>query len=304
MTETSDEWITKRTGIKTRYISTGESTWQMAVNASQQALSDAEIKAENLQAIISVTATPDYYYPNLSCIVSNQVGAVSPLTIDVNCACSGFIYGLDLAKRYLLDDDIQNVLIVCSELTSKITDYSDRLTCVLFADGAGALVLSKGNGLFSACLKSKADKIEALFSKTHAPKNPWTNNICDDGLFPNHTEPYIYMNGSDIYKFATNVAPSIINEACASLSLCPHDLNLIIPHQANLRIIEAISKKMNIPIEKFACNVQNYGNTCSASIPICLHEQIKVGRVKKGDKIGMVGFGAGLTYAACVLEII
>lgn len=306
MMDTSDEWIQTRTGISTRHISRGETAWQMGVKAARQALDAAGLTGKDIQAIIGTTISPDFYYPSLACVVSRELGAIQPLAVDLSAACSGFVYGIDLARRYLMDDDIQNVLLVSSEVLSKQTDYTDRSTCILFGDGAGAMVLTKGEGLFASYLKSENRGMEFLCSKAHPVTNPWAKDAPFDdfdGVYPHNQEPHLYMEGREVYKFAVKALPDALEHACEKAGIAPQELDLIIPHQANLRIIEGAMKRMKIDMSKVYHNIERYGNTSSASISIGIHECLHAGILKKGHKVGLVGFGAGLTFAGCVLEI-
>jgi 3-oxoacyl-[acyl-carrier-protein] synthase-3 len=309
MVDTSDEWITTRTGIKSRYISTGETTAQMAAKAAFEALQDSNTTGDKIQAIIGVTCSPDYYYPSLACIVSKEIGAQNPLAIDINCACSGFIYGIDLARRYLMDDEIEQVLIVCSEVLSKQADFTDRSTSILFGDGAAAMVVTKAEGLFCCTLRSESKKMESLYTASRRVENPWVVPAKSEtpghhGLFSESENQFIHMDGQEVYKFATKCLPRILRETCEKAGLEPTDLDLLIPHQANLRIIESAAKKLGFPLERIALNIAEYGNTSSVSIPLCIHEQRLKAALPKGSKVGLVGFGAGLTYGACILEIV
>jgi len=305
--DTNDEWISSRTGIKTRHVSTGETTWQMAVASAEEALDNANLSAKNIQAIISTTGTPDYYYPSLSCLISSKLGTHRPLAIDVSCACAGFVYGLDLARRYLMDEEIENVLLVSSEVLSKQVDYSDRSSCVLFGDAAAALVLTKDQGIFHSYLKSDSGAMKSISCKAHGVSSPWVQaeHFDDfDGLLSQKESPLIFMAGQEVFKFATKIIPESLIEVCNKAGCSPNELDLIIPHQANLRIIESSMKRLNINMTKVLHNIENYGNTSSASIPLCIHEGIQSGKIQSGQKIGLVGFGGGLSYASCMFEFL
>lgn len=304
--ETSDEWIVERTGISTRHVTMGEMTWEMGVKSATMAIENAGLTASDIDAVIGVTISPDFFYPSLSCIIAHQLGIDNPLTIDIACACSGFVYGLDLARRYLMDDDYKNVLLVCSETLSKQTDYTERGSCILFGDASGSMVLTKGEGKFASVLKSDQKGMPSLACSAMAPDHPWLDGPVDinvKDVYPDLKFQKIYMDGGEVYKFAVRTIPRVMKEVCNKLDMVPTDLDMIIMHQANLRIIEAATKMMKVDNNKVYNNVQKYGNTSSASIPVCFYDAMEEGRIKKGDKIGMVGFGAGLTYGACVLEI-
>ena len=304
--DTSDEWIVTRTGISTRHLVTSETTWEMGLKSAQMALDNSSLTISDIDVIIGVTSSPDFFYPSLSCIIAHQMGIKNPLTIDISCACSGFVYGLDLARRYLMDDDYNNVLLVCSETLSKQTDYTERSSCILFGDGSGSMVLTKGEGKFASILKSDQSGIKSLSCTAMESRHPWMDKEDEVNMnreYVGSKSQKIYMDGGQVYKFAVRTIPKVVNDVCAKLDMKPDDLDMIIMHQANLRIIEAAAKMMDIQSDKVFSNVSKYGNTSSASIPICFYEALEQERIKKGDKIGMVGFGGGLTYGACVLEI-
>lgn len=308
---TSDDWILSRTGIKQRYISDREPNWNMGLNASLNAIKDANISPSDLDLIIYTTVTPDYSTPSMSCIIQGMIKATNALCIDINCACSGFVYALDMSTKYLNSDGFKNVLIVSSETLSNIVDYSDRSTCVLFGDGAGSCVVSKSNSIFSSYLVSEGSGASHIFAHNKYSKSFFgytsntTNKINIHGYtdsFLNRNSHFLNMNGSDVYKFATKVIPISIKTACERASIDINDLDIIISHQANIRIIETAAAKLKISIDKFYINLDKYGNTSSASIPICISELKSLGKLIKGQKICVVGFGAGLTYGSAVFE--
>ena len=302
--DTNDEWITSRTGIKTRCIADNITTFKMGANAAEEALKNANLDATDIDLIIVSTATPDYVTPSTACFIANEIGATNAVCFDVSCACAGFVYALDMANRYLVDDEYKNILVVSSEMLSKITDYSDRSTCVLFGDGAGACVVQKSDKLFACHLGADVSGISKLFGRGIAPSNPFMKSEFDrlsDGFIESNGHS-LYMDGREVYKFATKIMPKAVKIACEKAGITPEDLDLIVPHQANIRIVETAAKNLKLPLEKFYINVEKYGNTSSASIPICLAEAISDGSIKRGDKICIVGFGAGLTYAAAVIE--
>ncbi len=302
--DTNDEWITSRTGIKTRHFADNITTYKMGANAAVEAIKNANLSVEDIDMIILSTATPDYVTPSTACFVANEIGAFNAVCFDISCACSGFVYALDMANRYLLDEEYNNILIVSSEMLSKITDFTDRSTCVLFGDGAAACVVQKGDKQFACKLGADVSGVSKLFGRGIPPSNPFMETPFDplsDG-FAETSGHNLYMDGREVYKFATRIMPKAVELACEKAGITPSDLALIVPHQANIRIVETAAKNLKLPIDKFYVNVHQYGNTSSASIPICLNEASKNGRIKPGDKICVVGFGAGLTYAAAVLE--
>lgn len=303
--DTSDEWITTRTGIKTRHIATDETTWQMGAKAAKEAIKSAGISCDDISLVLVSTVTADYLTPSTACLIANESGIKNAACFDINVACAGFVYALDMARRYLLDDDIKNVLIVSCEMMSKIVDYTDRATCVLFGDGAGACVVKKSDKLFHSVLGSDPSGVVHLAARSFHTGNPFMEtpfNEFNDGITQTNGH-YLYQNGKEVYKFATSILPKIVKEACEKAGKSLEDISLVIPHQANLRIIMTAVSKLDIPPEKIFINIEKYGNMSSACIPIALHEAITGGRLKKGDLVCPVGFGAGLVYGACLFEL-
>lgn len=303
--ETSDEWISERTGIKERRFSNGEQTWYMAKTAAQDAVNNANLDANEIDVIIACTITPDYATPSLACIVQSEIGAENAFCFDMNAACSGFVYSMDVAHKYLTSGGANTVLVVCSEILSKITDFSDRSTCVLFGDGAGAVILkSDSSKIFSSFLKSEGQNGEYLLCRTNKTESPYAKEKDDrkNEKYQMTNGCFLYMAGKDVYRFGTRVMPESLEEACKRADISPHDLSLIIPHQANIRIVETAAKKLGIDMSKMFMNIDKYANTSCASIPICIDELWKSGRLKRGDKIALCGFGGGLTYGAIVME--
>ena len=303
--DTNDEWIVSRTGISSRRIAAGEPTFHLAAEASKQALERAGLKGEDIGLIIATSITSDYYTPSVACMVQREIGATGSMTIDVNCACSGFVYGFDMAKRYLqTDDSLKYVLVVSAEELSKITDYKDRSTCILFGDGAAAVVVErKEDTLYSSYLGADGNGAQFLMARNVLGKNPLgrEETVIDEKM-PEGNGPYLYQDGKEVYRFATRVLPMVTKECCQKAGIEPGDIDVIVPHQANFRIIETAAKNLKLPMDKFFLNLSEYGNTSSASIPIAFCEAIEKGKVKSGDKVCFVGFGAGLTYAGVIFE--
>lgn len=302
--ETSDEWITKRTGMQTRYLSAGEPTWYLGVQAAKAALRDAKLDPQTIDMVLFTTITPDFHTPSMSCIVARELGIDNAICTDLNSACTGFIYALDVAWRYLATGGASNVLIVSAETLSTLTDYSDRATCVLFGDGAGACVVTKHSSLFSSFLSSDSAGANLLFARVRRHSHPFCdgNNavpVQDD--FGDKPEN-LYMDGKEVYKFATRVMPEAVEKVCAQADIAVDRLDMIVPHQANIRIVETAAQKLSIERDKIFCNVQKYGNTSSASIPIALDELNREGRLNRGELVCTVGFGGGLTYGAVLFE--
>lgn len=300
--ETSDEWIKTRTGISNRHLSNGEPLWTLSVDAAQKALKAAGIGAEEIDLIIHTSITSDYISPSMACLVQGKIGAVNATGFDLNCACAGYVYALDMARRYLCTGDFKKILIISSEMLSKVTNYEDRSTCVLFGDGAAATVVSAADGLFASYLKSDGTGAKHIFARTIPAENPFATRQLAVDDFAENKPGVLYMNGREVYKFATRAMPEAVEEAAKKAGIAVEDIDIIVPHQANIRIVETAASRLGQPMEKFFINVEKYGNTSSASIPIALSELNESGRLKRGDKVCIVGFGAGLTYGAAVFE--
>lgn len=304
--DTSDEWITTRTGIKKRHIVTDNTfVWQMGANAAKMAIADAGLSADDIDLVIGTTCTADYLTPSLACLVANDIGAKKPACIEINSACAGFVYALDMAKRYLSDPDYRNALIVSSEMLSKMTDYADRSTCVLFGDGAGAAVLTKSDMPFVSELGSDPTGGHFLFARgVDAGNNPFRDAPFDptaDGFA--ETAPHkLHQDGREVYKFATRAMPGAVKAACQKAGMEPRQLDWVFSHQANRRILETAAKNLNVPLERFFINIEEYGNMSSACIPVCLAQAQRAGKLMRGQKLCAVGFGGGLVYAAAVFE--
>jgi 3-oxoacyl-[acyl-carrier-protein] synthase-3 len=304
LVETSDEWIKDRTGIKQRRFSTGEPNFYMGAIAAKQAIEDAGIDPLSIDMIIGSTITPDYCTPSLACLVQSEINADNAFCFDINAACSGFIYALDAAHTYLSSGKVKTVLIVCSENLSKIIDFTDRKTCVLFGDGAGAVVVTSGSGLFESYLKSEGKNAQALLCRALINTSPFVTEADNEkyAKYKQTNGSYITMDGRETYRFSTRALPEAIEAVCSKAGIGVDELTLIIPHQANLRIVKTSAEKLNIPLDKMFTNIDRYGNTSCASIPICLDELKKSGKLTRGDKIALAGFGGGLTYGGIVLE--
>lgn len=303
--DTTDEWITTRTGINKRYVTTDENTSTMGGFAAENLLKKHNIDPLSIDVVLVSTVTADYLTPSTACMVANYIGATNAINFDINVACAGFVYALDLAKMYLSQDEYNRVLIVSSETMSKITDYSDRTTCVLFGDGAGACLLEKSDADYSCFLGSDPTGVSKLFARGVTSTNPFMETEYDrnsDGFVETNGN-FLYQNGKEVYKFATRIVPLAVTEACKKANITAEELDWIIPHQANIRIIETSAKNLKLPIEKFLINIKEYGNMSSACIPVCLDQALQDGRLQKGNKVCMVGFGAGLSYGAIVITI-
>lgn len=297
--DTSDEWITTRTGIKERRISSGEDTSLMATYAAKLALENAGISAEELDFIIVATTTPDNFTPSAACLVQSNLGAAKAAAFDINAACTGFIYALNVATHLLKSGPYKHILVIGAETLSKIVNWKDRNTCVLFGDGAGAIVLSASmkKGVGTIILGSDGQKGEVLQSHALPVINPFikTNDLQDK----NH---YVAMDGREVFKFATGVMVDSIEKLLQREEINLSEVKYIVPHQANFRIIDYAAKKLDVDINKFYVNLDKYGNTSSASIPIALDELNKKGLLNKNDNVIMVGFGGGLTFGAALVK--
>ena len=302
--ETSDEWIVKRTGMKERHIAS-EPTHVTAEKAARMAVERAGLSPLDIDLILCTTVTSDYITPALACIVQGAIGAKNAAAFDINAACAAFVYALDMANMYL-QHGYHHVLIVSAEGLSKITDYTDRSTCVLFGDAAGACVVGKGEGDFQSVLGSDGTGAHTLFARRPLNDIPFVEQVDPQSVdhFPDvNRSGVLYMDGREVYKFAVGAMNHALRAACDKFGITPADLDLIIPHQANLRIIQSAAKELGLPLERFYVNIDRYGNTSSACIPVALAELDEQGRLTPGKKVGMVGFGAGLVYGGCVFTL-
>lgn len=287
--DTSDEWIYSRTGIKTRYFTEDENTSDIGYIAALKAIENANIDKNEIDLIIVATMTPDNFTPSCACLIQAKLGLNNKkiMAFDVNAACSGFVYALEIASNML--ENYKCALVIGSEVLSKIIDFTDRNTCVLFGDGAGAIVVKKS--LFDKKMLFYSNCIGDLQGKLIA------ENINKNGNFT-----YLKMDGKEVFKFAVNAMEKSINYILEKLNIKLDDIDLIIPHQANIRIIEYVCKKLNVSIDKFYMNIAEFGNTSAASIPIALNNAIKEEKIKENSKIILVGFGGGFAYGSCYIE--
>ncbi len=298
MVETSDEWIVSRTGIRERRVSAPDQpSSHLAIAAGRQALECAGLKASDLGLIIVCTVTGDYTFPATANLVQDGLGARCP-AFDLQAACAGWIYGMITAHQFIAAGTARHVLVIGVEELSKIVDYTDRATCVLFGDGAGAAILSASEepGILGFTMGSDGARPEQLYRPAGGSCLPITKDTVGTSA------TYVHMMGSEVFKFATRIMGSAMEEALVMAGLTRHDIDLFIPHQANLRIIEAAMKRLELPPEKVFVNLEKYGNTSSAAIPIALCEAIEQGRIQTGNRIGMVAFGGGLSWAAIALR--
>ncbi len=299
MVDTSDEWITTRTGIKERRLAAKtEAASDLAIKAARNALEDAKLKPADIDLIIVATITPDMAFPSVACFLQNALGASNAVCFDISAACSGFVYALTIAQQFIARGTYKNALVIGTEVLSSITDWKDRNTCVLFGDGAGAAVLAevKSGGILSTYLGSDGSKADLLMVPGGGSRNPASHETLDKRLH------YIKMQGNELFKFAVVLMTEAAQTALKMANLECKDIDLVIPHQANIRIILAMAKKLGLPEEKIYLNIEKYGNMSSASTVTALCEAVKEGRVKKGDIVLLDAFGAGLVWGACVIK--
>jgi len=298
--DTSDEWIRTRTGISTRHISRPETaTSDLAYRAAVEALSDAGLTGADLDLIIVGTVTPDMLFPSTACLLQTRLGAAHAGAFDLNAACSGFIYSLATGAQFVATGMYDTVLVVGAETLSKITDYTDRATCVLFGDGAGAAILrpvAKGEGILSTILGADGSGGDLLMQPAGGSRRPASHETVDQRLH------YIHMNGSDVFKFAVKVMGEAADAALEKAGLRRSDVSFLVPHQANRRIIDAAAKRLGLSEDRVVVNIGEYGNMSSASVPVALHEAVRSGRIRRGDVVLLVAFGAGLTWASVAMR--
>ena len=299
MVDTSDEWIVTRTGIRERRIAAPhEATSDLAYEAAVRALNAAGVAAEDVDLIIVATITPDMFFPSTACLVQDRLGARHAAAFDVSAACSGFIYALASASGMIATGLYRNALVIGAECLSRVTDYSDRNTCILFGDGAGAAVLGpvpEGRGFRSFVLGADGSGGELLNIPAGGSRTPPTADTVARHMH------FMKMNGREVFKFAVRVIGTATEEALHKAGLTKEDIDLLVPHQANIRIIQSALERFGLPEEKCVVNVDRYGNMSAASIPVALAEAVEEGRVREGDRLVLVGFGGGLTWGASVL---
>lgn len=293
--DTSDEWIASRTGIRKRHLVKEETTAQMSAKAAKQALKEAGLKAEELDLIIVGTLSGDYVTPSTACEVQAMIGADKAVAFDVNAACSGFMFAMNTAYAFIQSGIYQNALVIGAEILSRLMDWNDRSTCVLFGDGAGAAVVTADEkGLLGFVQGSDGTKGMVLACKNRLNNNP---------LIKNSVEPdHVFMDGQEVYKFAVSTVPASIQAVLEEAGLEVSDIKYFLLHQANIRIIQSVAKRLKADINRFPTTLEHCGNISAASVPILLDEVNKKGMLQRGDKLVMAGFGAGLTWSAAVIE--
>ncbi|HWR38669.1 MAG TPA: beta-ketoacyl-ACP synthase III [Patescibacteria group bacterium] len=298
--DTTDEWIVERTGIRERRIASDtEATSDLATRAAQNALADAGVSASEIDLIIVATATPDMFFPSTACLVQANLQAVNAAAFDLAAGCSGFVYGLTVGTQFIQSGLYKRVLVVGAETLSKILDWTDRNTCVLFGDGAGAAVLGEvqeGYGILGLHIGADGSGGDLLKMPAGGSRMPASAESVANRLH------YVHMQGNEVFKFAIKIMGEAAGKALKHASLSPDAIDCLVPHQANIRIIQSAAKRLKVPMDKVIVNVEKYGNTSAASIPMALEDAMKAGKLRNGDVIMLVGFGAGLTWASCVMK--
>ncbi len=297
MMDTSDQWITERTGIRTRHIAdAGTTTFDLATRAARNALDAAGMRASELDMILVGTSSPDGPFPSVACRVQNELGVPGAAAWDLLAACTGFVYALSTAEAYVASGRADNVLVIGAEVLTRMLDYKNRGTAVIFGDGAGAAIVRparSGGGFLSWCLGADGRGYEQI-TCGDIPRGAYAAQ--------DTATPYIEMKGPDVFKFAVDIFIRQAYAVASEAGIAIEDIDLWVPHQANRRIIEAAARRVGLPMERVACNIDEYGNTSTATIPLALYDMIQQGRVKSGDHVLMAGFGSGLTWGACLLE--
>ena len=291
--DTSDEWIVQRTGISQRHLSQGENTSEMCTKVAKALLAKANLSPDDIDLILVTTVTPDYLSPSVACMVLGALEGKNAIAMDINGACTGFVYGLSVAQKYLACGQYRKIMLIGAEVLSKYVDWTDRNTCILFGDGAGGVILSPSHHMYKEKLRSRGAMPITMAQQPVV--NPFTDK--------NRDTSYLQVDGREVFDFAVKSVAENITELLAANHMTLEDITYIIPHQANRRIVEGIAKKLKVDIGKFFVNIQKYGNTSSASIPIALSEMMEDGLVKPGDKIIMSGFGGGLTWGSVLMEV-
>lgn len=290
--DTSDEWIVSRTGIEQRRLISSESLEELAVESALKAMENAGVVPDDIDFLIVSNVCNDYVTPSLSCVIQGELGIKCPC-FDINCACSGFIYALDIAESFLATKDLRNILIVCAEQPGRMVDWKDRAQCVLFGDGAGSVVVTKGDDMKAIRLNT-VSKVDPLWQKRAMQPTPFLRKEEHDGP--------LVMNGQDVFKLAVSSSIDDIEKVLSKANISAEDIDLFVLHQANIRIIDAIRHFSKQDKSKFPVNINKYGNTSSATIPILLDELNREGKLKNGDLLLMSAFGAGFTTGACILR--
>ncbi len=299
--DTSDEWITTRTGIKVRHVaSEGETTATLSAEASKKALSDADLDPEDVELIIVATITPEMVFPSTACFVQDMIGAKNAWAFDLAAACSGFVYGLSIVQQFINTGRYKNALVIGAETLTRITDYEDKASCVLFGDGAGAVIVERSQG----------GPLGIMYSTSASDGSAWASLKCQayGSRYPvgkpldDPKKVLMDINGREVYQLAIRRIVEIVNDCLDHCNLGTDDIKMYIPHQMNARIIESVAKRLKLPADRVFINIDKYGNTSAASIPIALDECCREGKIKSGDIVLLVAFGGGLTWGANVVQ--
>ncbi len=300
MVETSDEWIQSRTGIRERRVASGdEATSDLALRAAREAMAEAGIEGSDIDLIIVATVTPDHLFPSTACILQRELGAVKAAAFDIEAACSGFIYALSVGSQFIETGTYETVLVVGAETLSKITDFTDRTTCILFGDGAGAAVLKpvgEGEGILATHLGADGTGGDLLIQPAGGSRIPATLKSVEE------RQHFTRMNGREVFKFAVRIMEEAALAVLDQADLSKEDVDFFVPHQANLRILEAAAKRIDLQDGQYIVNLDRYGNMSSASVPVALYEAVRGGQIQSGDTVLLVAFGGGLTWASSVLR--
>ena len=299
--DTTHEWITTRTGIHERRIATPqETTSDLALHAARAAIADAAIDPKTIDLILVATASPDMLFPSTACLLQGKLGLAPIPAFDISAACSGFLYGLQIAHQFIANGAARNILLVCAEKLSAITNWKDRTTCVLFGDGAGAILLSASEqpgGVRDVLLRADGSHHDILRVPAGGSAMPLSPEVLANNL------QYIQMSGKEVFKLAVKAMQDIVVEILEKNNVKPSEIACVVPHQANTRIIEALAQRLELPLDRFFLNLHKYGNMSAASIPVALAEARAEGRIKPGDKILFATFGGGLTWAAALMDL-
>lgn len=299
MVDTSDEWITTRTGIRERRIAAENiAASDLSSGAAKQAMEMAKLKPEEIDLIIVCTVTPDMMYPSTAAIVQNNIGASNASAFDLSAGCTGFIYGVTTAKQFVKSGFYKHIIVIGCDVLSRVTDFTDRNTCILFGDGAGAVVVSRTEeeGIIDEYIKAEGSGGKFLSLPGGGSRFPASLETIEKKMH------YTYMEGTEVFKFAVKAMPEAVNNLMNRVSSSIDEIDYLIPHQANIRIIESAAKRLGMPMHKIGMTIDKYGNMSSASIPVTLYDDFMEKKIKKGDKIVLVGFGAGLTYGAVLIN--
>ncbi len=300
LVETSDEWITERTGIKERRIAEkGQATSDLAYEASRKALKAAGVSAQDLDLILVATMTPDMILPSIACVLQEKLGAKRAAAFDIYAACSGFIYGMSVANAFVKSDMYKNILLVGAEVLSRFTDWEDRTTCILFGDGAGAVVIQRQpgkHGILSTHLHSDGALGDLIRVPAGGSQHPASHDTIRRRMH------FIKMKGNETFKAAVRSLEGVVQEALDHNAVKPEEIDFLVPHQANLRIIQAMAQRLNMPMEKVVLTLPKYGNTSAASIPMALDEAVRDGRIRENHLLLFEAFGGGLTWASALVR--